>query len=60
MNDRFIIDGATATSAGVLYSYDSGDTFIVDDNEVDMDKFEEALDATGTIPLKWCSTALTE
>jgi len=28
--DRFIIDGATATSAGVLYSYDSGDTFIGD------------------------------
>ena len=27
----------------MLYSYDSGDTFIVDDNEVDMDKFEEAL-----------------
>ncbi|MCE2528026.1 MAG: S-layer homology domain-containing protein [Actinomycetia bacterium] len=47
-NDRFIIDGATDTTAGVLYSYDSGDTFIVDDATVDMDAFEEALDATGT------------
>ena len=47
-NDRFIIDGAD-TAAGVLYSYDSGDTYIVDDANVDMDAFEEALDATGTI-----------
>ena len=47
-NDRFIIDGTTTTSAGVLYSYDSGDTFIVDDANADMDAFEEALDATGT------------
>ena len=50
-NDRFIIDSgdadADATRAGVLYSYDSGDTFIVDDNEVDMDKFEEAIATNG-------------
>ena len=49
-NDRFIIDtgdGTSNTIAGVLYSYDSGDTFIVDDAEVDMDMFEEALDMEG-------------
>ena len=50
-NDRFIIDsgdedGATAR-AGVLYSYDSGDTFIVDEKKVDMDKFEEAIATNG-------------
>ena len=44
-DDRFIID--TAAVAGVLYSYDSGDTFIVDDKEVDMDAFEDAIDDDG-------------
>ena len=49
-NDRFIIDtgdGTGGTIAGVLYSYDSGDRFIVDDVEVDMDKFEEAIATNG-------------
>ena len=44
-NDRFIVD--TADNAGILYSYDSGDTFIVDDKAVDMDAFEEAIDNDG-------------
>ena len=49
-NDRFIIDtgdGTGDTIAGVLYSYDSGDTFIVGDAEVDIDKFEEAIATNG-------------
>ena len=49
-NDRFVIDtgdGTSNTVAGVLYSYDSGDRFIVDDAEVDIDKFEEAIAENG-------------
>ncbi len=50
-NDRFIIDSgdtdSTTARAGVLYSYDSGDTFIVGDATVDMDKFEEAIATNG-------------
>ena len=46
-DDRFIID--TAAKAGVLYSYDSGDTFIVDDKTVDMDAFEEAIADDGAV-----------
>ena len=45
-NDRFIIDTEDG-AMGVLYSYDSGDTFIVKDAEVGIDKFEEALDMEG-------------
>ena len=41
-NDRFVID-IEGTTDGVLYSYDSSDTFIVDDSTVDMDKFETAI-----------------
>ena len=51
-NDRFILDtgdGTSNTVAGVLYSYDSGDTFILDDAEVDMDKFEEAIVENGHV-----------
>ena len=60
-NDRFIIDtgdGTGDTIAGVLYSYDSGDTFIgVDDSEVDIDKFEEAIATTGnTVTVVFYST----
>ena len=44
-DDRFIVD--TTDDPGVLYSYDSGDTFIVDDKEVDMDAFEDAIDDDG-------------
>ncbi len=50
-NDRFIIDSGAADSAtdraGVLYSYDSGDRLIVNDVEVEMDKFEEAIAMNG-------------
>ncbi len=50
-NDRFIIDtGAADTDVvGVLYSYDSNDTFIIDNNDVDgdIDKFEEAIATNG-------------
>ena len=46
-DDRFIID--TADNAGILYSYDSGDTFIVDDKTADMAAFEEAIDKDGTM-----------
>ena len=54
-NDRFIIDSDTI--AGVLYSYDSGDTFIVGDAEVDMDKFEEAIATNGnTVTVVFYST----
>ncbi|MXX99363.1 MAG: hypothetical protein F4Y67_00885 [Chloroflexi bacterium] len=47
-NNRFIIDtgdGTSNTIAGVLYSYDSNDRFIIDNNDVDgdTDKFEEAI-----------------
>ena len=58
-NDRFIIDtGADDTDVvGVLYSYDSGDTFIVGDAEVDMDKFEEAIATNGnTVTVVFYST----
>ena len=59
-NDRFIIDtgdGTSDTIAGVLYSYDSGDTFIVKDAEVGIDKFEEALDMEGnTVTVVFYST----
>jgi hypothetical protein len=55
-NDRFIIDNE-GTIDGVLYSYDSGDTFIVDDAEVDMDKFEEAIATSGkTVSVVFYST----
>ena len=55
-NDRFIID-AEGTIDGVLYSYDSGDTFIVDDAEVDMDKFETAIATNGkTVDVVFYST----
>ncbi|MCE2527905.1 MAG: S-layer homology domain-containing protein [Actinomycetia bacterium] len=46
-DDRFVVDNDDV--AGVLYSYDSGDTFILDDKEVDMDAFEEALDADASV-----------
>ena len=47
-NDRFIIYG-DGTVGGVLYSYDSNDTFIIDNNDVDgdIDKFEEAIAKNG-------------
>ncbi|MYA38649.1 MAG: hypothetical protein F4Y36_03430 [Acidimicrobiia bacterium] len=47
-NDRFIIYG-DGTVGGVLYSYDSNDTFIIDNNDVDgdIDKFEEAIAKDG-------------
>ncbi|MYB56584.1 MAG: S-layer homology domain-containing protein, partial [Gemmatimonadetes bacterium] len=47
-NDRFIIYG-DGTVGGVLYSYDSNDRFIIDNNDVkgDTDKFEEAITTTG-------------
>ena len=55
-NDRFIID-VDGTIDGVLYSYDSGDTFIVDDAEVDMDKFEAAIATNGkTVTVVFYST----
>ena len=57
--DRFIIDtGATADDvAGVLYSYDSGDTFIVNKAEVDIDKFEKAIATNGnTVTVVFYST----
>ncbi len=55
-NDRFIID-IDGTVDGVLYSYDSGDTFIVEDSEVDMDKFEEAIATNGnTVTVVFYST----
>ena len=60
-NDRFIIDtgdGTGDTIAGVLYSYDSGDTFIVGDADVDMDKFEEAIAMNGnTVTVVFYSTS---
>ncbi|MYK99315.1 MAG: S-layer homology domain-containing protein [Gemmatimonadetes bacterium] len=50
-NDRFIIDSGDADSsdarAGVLYSYDSGDTFIVGDKSVDIDMFEKEIATNG-------------
>jgi len=50
-NNRFIIDSGDADSstarAGVLYSYDSGDTFIVGDKSVDMDTFEKEIATNG-------------
>ena len=45
-DDRFIIDAAD--NDGILYSYDSDDTFIVDDKTADMAAFEEAIDKDGT------------
>ena len=49
-NDRFIIDtgdGTVGTIAGVLYSYNSGDTFIVGNKSVDMDMFEKEIGESG-------------
>nr|MCQ3805391.1 S-layer homology domain-containing protein [Acidimicrobiia bacterium] len=55
-NDRFIID-IEGTVDGVLYSYDSGDTFVVEDAEVGMDKFEEAIAMDGnTVTVVFYST----
>ncbi len=58
-NDRFIIDTGSADTdvVGVLYSYDSGDEFIVDDARVDMDKFEEVIAENGkTVTVVFYST----